>query len=57
VVRQVLSDLRVRPAHFRASRRRTDPRGASILFRARANDTVDFRIDRAARRSGRKRIR
>jgi hypothetical protein len=57
VVRQVLSDLRVRPARFRPSLRRGDSRAARIRFSARAADTIDFRVDRAARRPGSRRIR
>ena len=51
VVRQRLSDLRVRPMRFRGHRR------AKVLFTARAADTIGFRVARATHRRGRSRIR
>ena len=57
VVEQRLSDLRVRPARFRAARRRSDGGRVSIRFRARAADTIVFRVHRATHRRGSSRIR
>jgi PKD domain len=57
VVRQRLSDLRVRPVRFRPAARRRDSRGAKIRFRARAEDTVVFRVHRAVHPRGSRRVR
>jgi hypothetical protein len=57
VLRQILTDLRVRPARFRPPRRRGTGPGTTIRFTARVADTVDFRVHRAVRRRGSSRIR
>jgi hypothetical protein len=57
VVKQVITELRVRPARFRPSRRRLDLHAATIRFSARAADTIDFRVARATRQRGSRRIR
>lgn len=57
VIRQRISDLRVRPARFRADRRRFGSRRAQIRFRAAAGGRLRFRAQRAVRRSARSKIR
>lgn len=57
VVEQRISDLRVRPARFRADRLRDGRGGAQILFDAAGYGNVRFTVQRAVRRSGSSRIR
>jgi hypothetical protein len=52
VLKQVLTDLRVRPVRFRASPKRREWNRTWIRFWARAADTIDFRVHRAIRRRG-----
>ena len=57
VIRQRISDLRMRPAVFRAAKRRLGSRRAQIRFRAAAGGKLRFRAERATRRSARSKIR